>query len=191
MTYPVHTETTAPENARAILAQAKGKFGFIPNLLGTMANAPALLKSYLTLAQIFEETSLTPTEQQIVLLAASYSNGCTYCIAAHTVIAGMKNVPAEVVASLRNNKPIKDAKLEALRLFAFDVTEKRGHPSEESLKRFLAAGYTPVQVLEVVLGVGFKTLSNYTNHLTKTQLDSAFSNAIWTEAKQECACCCA
>lgn len=193
MSYTVHTEETAPESARPILSQVKGKFGFVPNLLGTMADAPALLKGYLTLADIFDGTSFTPTERQIVLLATSHTNGCAYCMAAHTVIAGMQKVSDDVVKALRDNTPINDPKLEALRIFATEVAGKRGYPSEESLKRFLSAGYTKAQVLEVVLGVGFKTLSNYTNHIANTQLDQAFSPAAWSEKSETSSCkthCC-
>lgn len=193
MTYNIHTETTAPESARQILTQVKGKFGFIPNLLGTMANAPALLKGYLTLAEIFDSSSFTPTERQIVLLATSRANGCAYCMAAHTVIAGMQKVPDDIVKSLRDDMPVNDPKLEALRIFAGEVADKRGYPSEESLKHFLSAGYTKEQVLEVVLGVGFKTLSNYTNHIAKTALDQAFSPAAWDEKARQESCetqCC-
>lgn len=179
MTYTIHTEETAPESVRPILTQVKGKFGFVPNLLGTMADAPALLKGYLALADLFDSTSFSPTERQIVLLATSLANGCAYCMAAHTAIAGMQKVPDDVVKALRDNKPIADAKLESLRLFATEVVTGRGYPSEASLKRFLAAGYTKAQVLEVVLGVGMKTLSNYTNHLADTPLDEAFKSAEW------------
>jgi len=193
MTYTVHTEETAPEAARPFLEGAKKKFGFVPNLLGTMADAPALLKGYLTLAEIFDSTSFNPTERQIVLLATSHVNGCAYCMAAHTIIAGMQKVPEDVVKSLRDNTPINDPKLEALRIFASEVADKRGYPSEENLKRFLSAGYTKSQVLEVVLGVGFKTLSNYTNHIADTQLDQAFAPAAWSEKSEHAACkthCC-
>lgn len=187
MTYTIHTKETAPEGARPFLAGAEKKFGFVPNLLGTMADAPALLKGYLTLAEIFDSTSFTPTERQIVLLATSHVNGCAYCMAAHTVIAGMQNVPEDVVKALRGNTPIGDAKLEALRIFVKEVVEQRGYPSQESLKQFLSVGYTNAQVLEVVLGIGFKTLSNYTNHLTHTPLDQNFLQAAWGEGNEHAA----
>lgn len=193
MTYTVHTENTAPEAARPLLEGAKKKFSFVPNLLGTMADAPALLKGYLTLAEIFDSTSFSPTERQIILLTISHVNGCAYCMAAHTVIAGMQKVPEDIVKALRDNTSIADPKLEALRVFASEVADKRGYPSEEILKRFLSAGYTKSQVLEVVLGVGFKTLSNYTNHIAHTQLDQAFAPAAWSEKSEQAACkphCC-
>lgn len=178
-------EKTAPDGAREVLAQVRKKFGFVPNMLGNMANAPSLLKAYLAVSALFDETSLTPTERQVVLLAVSAKNNCTYCVAAHSAIAGMQKVPKDVVTSLRNRLPIADAKLEALRRFAEETVETRGWPSEATRKRFFDAGYSESQALEVLLGVGMKTLSNYTNHFAGTELDQQFSPAAWAAVAGE------
>ncbi len=182
-TYKIHNENTASTPAADLLKKAKEKYGFVPNLLGTMAESPALLKAYMTLAGIFDETSFSATEKQIVLLAVSLTNNCGYCMAAHSAIAGMQGVPEDVIKALRENIPIKDDKLEALRRLAQSMAETRGYPSENTVKNFLDAGYTQAQLLEVVLGVGVKTLSNYTNSIAKTPLDEAFKPAEWTARK--------
>lgn len=183
----VHSETTAPEASKPLLDGVKKSLGFVPNMLGTMAEAPALLKGYQTLGKIFQESSLTPVEQQVVMLATSYENACTYCVAAHTVIAGMTKVPNDVVQAIRAGTPLADPKLEILRLLASEIVTSRGWPRQETLRRFLAAGYTQANVLEVVLGVGLKTLSNYTNHLAGTPLDTAFASAAWSSPQGKAA----
>lgn len=182
MSFPVHTLETAPAGSRDTLGAAQKAYGFIPNLLAVMAEAPALVKGYTTLSRIFDETSFSATERQVVLLTVSYENGCAYCVAAHSVIAGAQKVPHEVVQALRSNEPIRDAKLEALRRFTSSTVKSRGWPPESDIAAFSAAGYEPQHVLEVVLGVGLKTLSNYMNHLTNTPLDQAFSKASWSKA---------
>lgn len=182
MSYTIHTRETAPAAAKETLDGAKKAFGFVPNLLGVMAEAPALLKAYRTLAGLFDETSFTPTERQIVLLTASYENECTYCVAAHSVIASLQKVPADVIDAIRDGAAIADRKLEALRRFTAAVVKTRGWPSEEDTQAFFKAGYAKAQVLEVVLGVGFKTLSNYANHIAETPLDDAFARASWSRA---------
>lgn len=178
-------EKSAPEKASEVLSLARKKYGFVPNLLGNMAHAPALLKAYVTVGSLFDETSLTPTERQVVLLAASAENKCGYCVAAHTAIAGMQGVPGQVVTAIRNREPIADTKLEALRRFAEAIVVTRGWPSDSVRQGFLAAGYTEAQALEVVLGIGMKTLSNYTNHLAETPLDDAFAKAAWGEVARK------
>lgn len=182
MSYIVHTQQTAPEAAKETLAGARKAYGFLPNLLAVMAEAPALVKAYVTLSRIFDETSLSAAERQTVLLAASRANGCEYCVAAHSVIAEMQKVPSAVVDAIRNGRPIADPKLEVLRRFTAAVVTSRGLPSEADTAAFLQAGYGKQQVLEVVLGVGMKTLSNYTNHIADTPLDQAFERAAWSKA---------
>lgn len=182
MTYPVHTVDTAPAAAKEILAGAKKSLGFVPNLYAIMAEAPALVKAYTTLSRIFDETSLSATERQVVLLTVSYENGCEYCIAAHSVIAKMQHVPDDVVQAIRAGRPIADKKLEPLRRFAAAVVTSRGWPSDTDTAAFLSVGYGRQQVLEVVLGVGIKTLSNYANHIAETPLDQAFASAVWSKA---------
>lgn len=177
---PVNTTDGAPPEARDLLDAACSKFGFVPNLLGVMANAPALLEGYMALASAFEKSSLSATERQVVLLATSFENGCDYCMAAHSAIASMQRVAPDVVAALRENRPIADSKLQALREFAAEMVRARGWPTPAAAARFTAAGYRPAQTLDVVLGIGVKTLSNYCNHLAATPLDEAFVTTKWS-----------
>jgi len=76
LNFAVHTKETAPEKSVALLEGAEKAFGFVPNLIGTMAESPAATKGYLTIGQIFDETSFSPTERQLVILAASRYNEC-------------------------------------------------------------------------------------------------------------------
>ncbi len=182
MSYTVHTVDTAPAAARETLAGAKKAYGFVPNLLAVMAEAPSLLKAYRSLSDLFDQTSFSPSERQVVLLTASYENDCSYCVAAHSAIAGMQKVPADVIEAIRAGRPIADPQLEALRRFTAVVVASRGWPEETDMAAFHAAGYSRTQVLEVVLGIGMKTLSNYANHIAEIPLDQAFAPAAWAKA---------
>lgn len=183
MTFPIHDAETAPGAAGATLSAAQKGYGFIPNLLGVMANAPALLAAYATLSTLFGETSLSPVERLTVLLTTSFENDCAYCMAAHSANGSMHKAPDDVIAALRAGTPIADPKLEALRRFTRAVVANRGWLSKRDVQDFRDAGYGEQQVLEVVLGVGLKTLSNYTNHIAQTPLDAAFEAVAWTRPR--------
>ncbi len=178
--FTTHSIESAPEASKPLLQGALDAFGFKPNLLANMAEAPALLEGYMTLAGIFDKTDLSETERQIILMTNNRLNGCVYCMSAHTMLSKMGGVPEDVIASLRNNTPIADPKLEALRTFAAVINESLGWPTDAQVEAFLAAGYTRQAVLEVILGTALKTLSNYTNHVAQTQLDDAFKDLAWT-----------
>ena len=182
--YKLYTETIAPEGARQTLKEVKNNYGFIPNLMATMAESPALLKAYTMISQIFEETSFSNTEKQLVLLAASHENLCYYCMAAHSTVALMHKVPASIIEALRENRPLADAKLEALRLFVRTMVRRRGHATDEEVQTFLNAGYTRAHIFDVLVGIGMKTLSNYTNHIADTPLDVAFQPQEWQKVDE-------
>lgn len=182
-----HTIESAPEDAKPFLQGAKDAYSFVPNLLGTMASAPALLEGYMTLAGIFDKTDLSETERQIILMTNNRLNGCTYCMAAHTTISQMAKVPSDVIQALRDGTPIADPKLEALRSFAAIVNEKRGWPEESEIAAFIAAGYSHQTVLEVILGTSLKVMSNYTNHVAHTEVDAAFAPNAWTDPAKKAA----
>lgn len=169
------------ENARALLLKAKAQVGFVPNMYAKMANSPGLLETYLLGSQRFREASeFTPVEQEVVLLTISRFHGCSYCMAAHSMIADkMSKVPADVLQALRTGTAIPDPKLAALSDFTRIVVEQRGNPSPNQLSRFRDAGYTDRQVLEIILAVAVKTISNYCNHVFHTEVDPVFDKYKW------------
>ncbi len=179
--FTTHTIESAPAKSQPLLQGAKDALGFVPNLFATMAESPAQLEGYLTLAGIFDKSSFNETERQIVLMTNNRLNGCVYCMSAHTALSKMGGVADDVIESLRTGTSIADDKLEALRQFAIVINETRGWPEQSDLDAFLNAGYTQQNVLEVILGTSLKVISNYTNHIAETELDDAFKAVAWTK----------
>jgi len=180
--FTFHSADTAPEAARDTLQNCEQKLGFVPNLYAGLASAPPVLDAYIALGAFFDKTSLTMTERQVVLLTTSVSNGCEFCVAAHSMIAKkMAGVQADVVDAIRAFDLPVDSKLAALATFTRAVVEENGWVADHpAFQAFLDAGYTRAQALEVVLGVAQKTLSNYTNHLMKPALNPAFADEEWS-----------
>ncbi|WP_419741075.1 carboxymuconolactone decarboxylase family protein [Ruegeria sp.] len=178
-TYSQHTVDTAPEGSKPILSAIKGKMGFVPNLMATMAESPVLVESYMTMMGIFEKTDLTPTEREIILITNNRLNGCTYCMAAHTAVSKMAGVDDSVIEALRAGTPISDPKLEALRSFAEIINETRGWASDTQVNALIEAGYSKQTVLDVIAGTALKVLSNYTTHVVNPPLDRAFEPMAW------------
>ena len=185
--FDIHTIETADAPSAEMLGDINRAYGFIPNLYGIFAESPTALRAYMTMGKIFDDSSFSATERQLIILAVSRYNECDYCMAAHTVVAGMQKVPADVIEAIREDRPINDYRLEVLRTFATIVIEKRGWVSNNDISAFLAAGFSRAQILEVVVGISFKTLSNYTNHVADTPLDAAFEAGAWSPAEKRLA----
>eukprot|EP00752_Nemacystus_decipiens_P018915 g16971.t1 len=143
-------------------------------MYATMANLPAVLEHYAGVYTAFRDSAgFSPAEQETVFLAISEANGCNYCVAAHSMLADkMSGVPTDALAALRSGGDPSDPKLGALARFARQMTVRRGSVDHAEVDAFLAAGYTERHVLGIVLAIGCKVFSNYTNHLTGIEVDA-------------------
>jgi len=177
--FVIHSVETAPIETKPALEAARKRYGFLPNLLGELASAPPALNAYLQLGELFNQTSLSPVARQVVLVTASITNNCTYCVAAHTAGLKMAGLADDQIEAVRHGQPLADPVLDALRRFTLVLVDARGWVSEEQLSAFFAAGYSRANVLEVLVGIAMKTLSNYTNHLGGTPLDHALEPFAW------------
>lgn len=169
------TIESAPEGSQETLRAIQKGFGFIPNLMATFANSPAVLNGYMGLDAAWSKSSLTPKEQQLVLLTTSVENNCRYCTAAHsTILKGMMKVDGELVQAVRSKSALQDNKLNALVQFTREVVAERGYASENTKANLLKAGYSEVVMMEVLVGIALKTISNYLDHLNPTPIEPQF-----------------
>lgn len=179
------TAANSDERTKDLLLAAKKQAGMIPNMYANMANFPALLETYGTGYNLFRnEGGFTPAEQEVIFLTISKDNGCDYCMAAHSVVADMMSkVPVAVTDAIRNDAEIPDARLKALAVFTSIMVNKRGRPGDEDVREFLMADYTEKHILAIILAISVKTISNYSNHIFHTPVDTVFKAREWTAYK--------
>ncbi len=124
----IHTlETVSPELRENLATVKKNNGGYIPNLIGLLANSPTALETYQTVSGINRRSSLNPTEREVVQITAAVANGCGFCVAGHTAIS-IKQVkmPDVILQALRQGTPIEtDAKLDALARFTLAVIHEK------------------------------------------------------------------
>ncbi len=173
-TFTLHTAETAPSESAATLSMVQERYGFIPNLAGYLAESPTTLGAVMSLAQLFDKSSFTPTEQQIILLTVSLMNGCTYCKTAHTGLSRKAEMDDATLDAVINFSPLPDPKQNTLRNFVRSIVENKGHVDDAQTTDFLNAGYTKAQVFETILGISMKTLTNYSNHFAGTNPNEEF-----------------
>ncbi|MEG3616869.1 carboxymuconolactone decarboxylase family protein [Magnetovibrio sp. PR-2] len=177
--FPLNTRETAPQGSHAVMDAYVERFGFVPNLIGILSSSPAATQGYAQTYGLLGETAFSLAEQQLLFLTVSRENGCQYCVAAHTMAGRMAGLDEDSLNAVRNSQPLLDPKLAALSDFAVKVVNKRGQLNHDDVHDFLAAGYTQAQILDVLLGVATKTISNYMNHIAETPLDPQFAKDAW------------
>jgi uncharacterized peroxidase-related enzyme len=170
--FPVHTVETAPAAARRAMAASEKHLGYLPSAVAMMATAPQVLDGFLKISAIFESTTLDPLAREVLVMTVVTRNGCHLCVANHTAKLAKLDADPELVEALREQKPLAEARLEAIRVFTLDVLETAGAVSDESLRDFQLHGYTRQNALEVVLGIAAYTLSTFANRMTGAPIDA-------------------
>jgi AhpD family alkylhydroperoxidase len=177
-----HTIETAPEAARRTLTATEKKFGYVPAAVARLAEAPQVLDGFLKLSAIFETTSLDPLARETVIMTLATRNRCHVCVAMHTASLHKLGADSALVTALREDKPLPDERLQALRDFTLTALATAGEVPDDDLAAFVAAGYTARQALEVMLGIGAYTLSTFANRLTRAPLDEPMTPFAWAPA---------
>lgn len=169
--FTLHTMDSAPQSAKELLSGVQKNFKFLPLMFRYMSEAPVVLNSTLTLLDLISKTSLTPAQQQVALLAASVENECANCITAHRVLGNLVEANPQTLDTIYARSKVSDPKDDALATFTQSVVRNRGRQTDADADAFLAAGFTKEQIFEVILIAAFKTLTNYSNHLTNSPAD--------------------
>jgi len=164
---PTRDDVT-PDN-QAIFDNLKKALGFVPNLYATFAHSPPALGTYLALQNA--KSSLKPKEREVINLVVSQVNDCEYCLAAHTALGKMVGFTEAQILEIRRGRASFDPKLDGLARFVREVTEKRGHVSVAATDAFLAAGWSQANLVDAIMVVGDKSISNYLHGTTKIPVD--------------------
>lgn len=186
-TFKIYTPENAIPPANTLLATVNDQLGFVPNVFAVIAESPPALKAFIALNEQFANSAFNATCREIIQIAVSIENQCSYCIAGHSAFADMQHVSPEIIDALRNNQAIADSKLEALNQFTRLIVRKKGMVSDQEIEQFFAVGYTKAQLLEIILGVCVKTFSNLSNNLIGIPLDDEFAEHAWQSRTQQAA----
>ncbi len=168
-TFNVPTREEVSENNQAIFDNLQKQVGFVPNLFATYSHSETALGDYLALSS--RKSSLSGKEKEIVNLVVSQVNNCAYCLAAHTAIGKMNGFTDDQIIEIRGGAASFDAKFDALAAYVKDATINRSHPSQESIDNLFAAGYTKENVVDIIIMIGDKTISNYLHGTTQIPVD--------------------
>lgn len=167
-------KSIAPESAtgkaKDLLDAVRDKLGMVPNMMRTMANAPAVLDGYLQFSGALARGALPAKVREQIALAVAEANGCDYCLAAHSAVARMVGLTADQIRDSRLGAAV-DPKTNALIRFARRVVDTHGRVGDDDLEDVRAAGFDDGVIAEVVAGVALDIFTNYFNIVASTDID--------------------
>lgn len=168
-------EQVSPAN-QALFDNLKKGLGMVPNLYATLAHSDTALGTYLTLQNA--KSSLSAKAREVINLVVSQVNGCEYCLAAHTVIGGMVGFTPEQIVEIRRGGAPFDARLHALARLVRSIASERGHADPALLQAFFDAGWTEGNLVDAIVVIGDKTVTNYLHGTTKVPVDFPAAPAL-------------
>jgi alkylhydroperoxidase family enzyme len=179
MKFELYNRDNAPAGSLPLLENSVKDFGMIPNLHAVLAESPAALEAYQLLHNLFQQTSFDEEEITVVWQTINVEHECHYCVPAHTGIAHSMKVDSAIIDALRDRTELPNQKLQQLHLTTLALVRNRGRLSEQEQADFFAAGYERRHLLEIILGISQKVISNYTNHQADTPIDKPFQQFEW------------
>lgn len=165
----VPTREEVSEANQQIFDNLKGKLGFVPNLYAYYAKSETALADYLNLQN--RTSSLKAKEREVVNLVVSQVNNCKYCLAAHTVIGKMNGFSDSQIVEIRKGTATFDSKLDALAKITLEIALHKGNIASEIKDAFFAAGYSEENLIDLVVVIGDKIISNYIHNLAGFAID--------------------
>lgn len=169
VTFEVPTRDQVSPRNQAIFDQMRRAFGMVPNLYATFALNETALEDYFAFQN--RKATLSAKEREIINLVVSQVNDCNYCVPAHTAVGKMHGFTDEQILEIRKAQISFDSKFDALAKFVFETATKKGRPSEKTADALFEAGYTKSNVVDIMIIIGDKVISNYLHNFTQIPVD--------------------
>lgn len=160
----------ATGQTKALYDAIKGAIGAVPNIYQGIGNSAPALEGLLNLGAVLSKGQLTAAEHEAIKLVVSEAYGCTYCLAAHTLLGKKAGLSEEQTISIRRGT-VSDPKIEALVRFVSISIHPKSRISDEALRAVKAAGYNDAQITEILLVVAQTVFTNLFNRVHQTPLD--------------------
>jgi uncharacterized peroxidase-related enzyme len=164
---PTREEVSAGN--QAIFDSLKKGLGMVPNLYATFAHSDTALASYMAFQNA--KSSIAGKAREVVNLVVSQVNECEYCLAAHTMLGKMNGFTEEQILEIRHGHASFDTKFDALARLTKGITQSRGHVDQTLVQAFFDAGWSKENLVDAIVVIGDKTVSNYLHSTTKIPVD--------------------
>lgn len=166
----VPTFETAPAASQPMLEAVQKQLGVIPNSFRVLSLSPAVLQGLLGLNGALGKALDLKTRERIAI-AIAQSNGCDYCLSAHSYIAlNLAKIDSGEI-SLARQGASADPRANAAVAFALKINEERGKVSDADIQTVKAAGFTDAQIVEIIAVVAENIFTNLLNIVAGTEID--------------------
>ncbi len=168
--FPVPTLDELPEDVRGRIEEVQEKSGFVPNVFLTLAHRPDEFRAFFAYhdALMKRDGGLTTAEREMIVVATSAANDCSYCVVAHGAILRIYAKNPYIADQLASN--FRSAEITARQLqmleFAVKLATRPQMVAEADLQGLRDAGFDDEDIWDIGAITGLFALSNRMAHLT-------------------------
>jgi uncharacterized peroxidase-related enzyme len=167
-----------PDDLRERVGEIAGKSGFVPNICRALGHRPAELRAFLDYHDALMDSSegLSKAERELVVVATSATNHCTYCIVAHGAILRIRSKDPHLADKVSSNPwqaPL-DKRARAITDLALALARTPEHFGEADIASARAAGLTDDEIWDVGAITALFAASNRLAHLMALQPNPEF-----------------
>ena len=154
------------------------KSGFVPNVFRALAHRPAELRAFMDYHDALMERpgGLSKAERELVVVATSGANHCTYCVVAHGAILRIRSKDAQLADHVATNPwacSLDDRQRAIVDLALVLATDPAAF-ADADVDAARESGLTDDEIWDVGAITAFFAMSNRMAHLTALRPNPEF-----------------
>ncbi len=162
--WPVPALDGLPDDIRSRILAVQEKAGFVPNVFLALAHRPDEFRAFFAYhdALMEKEGGLTKAEREMIVVATSGANGCTYCVVAHGAILRIyaKNPRVADQVAVNFRKAEITPRQKAMLAFALKAATDSAALADADYDAVRAHGYSDEDLWDIGAIAAFFALSN-------------------------------
>ena len=178
--FPTSTLDSLPQDLKDKVIKIQEKTGFVPNVFLAIGHRPRQLRAFFQYYETImeDDSSLEKTEREMIVVATSSSNKCTYCVVSHSAILRLYTKSpflSDQIAIDHKNADISERHKTMLD-FACKLARTPELIGESDHKLLNASGFDDKQIWDIGAITAFFALSNRMAHLLNLRPNTEFYN---------------
>ncbi|MDR8389559.1 carboxymuconolactone decarboxylase family protein [Aliifodinibius sp. S!AR15-10] len=162
---------TATGKTKELFNEVHNKLNSVPNMMRTMGNSPAVLNAYLSFNNALSESQIGARLGEKIALTVANANGCKYCNAAHSYIAGeLVGIDAQTIQAAREGKA-EDTRTQAALSFSRILLAQKGKVNDHDIESLKDAGFNDGEIAEIIAHTVLNIFTNYFNNAAGVEVD--------------------
>jgi uncharacterized peroxidase-related enzyme len=176
--FPVPAVESLPDDLRATIEEVEAKTGFVPNAYLHLAHRPEEWRAFFAYyaAVMDGDEGLSKAERELIVVATSAVNDCTYCVVAHGALARLasKNAIVADQVAVDWRKADLTPRERAIVEFAVKLAGTPAEVDDGDFVRLRENGLSDEEIWQIGAITSFFAMSNRLAHFTATPPNPEF-----------------